>query len=309
MKLFSYDTEKLPRVRMIGHVKYQNPWRHFARRLDEYVLYVIKEGDMYLREAGVNYHLKEGDFFLLEPGLLHEGYQAAACDYYYMHFKHPNLFPFAGEEREGIEEMKEKRRKSLMSYNLDEEEVIDPYTCLPKKFHLAERDFRQKMKHAIEIYNQREEHYRRRTASEMHSFLLEVAHNYLIYCMGHSGARKKRADLAAEQLLQYLNNNYSEKIRSSDIEENFEMNFDYLNRVFSKMTGNTIFSYLNIVRINSAKQMIMTTNLSFGEIAYLVGIEDRYYFSKLFKKYVGVTPTEYLKCSHITEQKQEERKD
>ena len=53
--------------------------------------------------------------------------------------------------------------------------------------------------------------------------------------------------------------------------------------------------YLNILRINNAKQLISTTDLPFSEIAYLVGIEDRYYFSKLFRKMTGMSPTEYYK--------------
>ena len=60
------------------------------------------------------------------------------------------------------------------------------------------------------------------------------------------------------------------------------MNFDYLNRVFSAATGNTIFYYLNMLRVSNAKQLITTTNLTFAEVAYLVGIEDRYYFTRLF---------------------------
>ena len=55
------------------------------------------------------------------------------------------------------------------------------------------------------------------------------------------------------------------------------------------------FAYLNILRINNAKQLISTTDLPFSEIAYLVGIEDRYYFSKLFRKMTGMSPTEYYK--------------
>ena len=72
-----------------------------------------------------------------------------------------------------------------------------------------------------------------------------------------------------------------------------EGNFDYLNRVFSSLTGSPVFAHLNILRINNAKQLISTTDLPFSEIAYLVGIEDRYYFSKLFRKMTGMSPTEY----------------
>ena len=101
--------------------------------------------------------------------------------------------------------------------------------------------------------------------------------------------------------MSWINSHYSSRISSKTLEEMFEVNFDYINRVFSEMTGQTIFSYLNMLRINQAKELIRTTNLSFTEIAYLVGIEDKYYFSRVFKRMVGMTPTEYYNSLHDTQ--------
>ena len=120
--LLNYDTTVLPRVRMMGRVRYHEPWCHFSRVIDEYILYVIRDGDMYLEENGVRMHLKAGDFLLLEPNLPHAGYKAASCDYYYAHFKHDRISR-AADENHAIEAMKETRRKSMIGYNLDE---IDP---------------------------------------------------------------------------------------------------------------------------------------------------------------------------------------
>jgi YesN/AraC family two-component response regulator len=108
----------------------------------------------------------------------------------------------------------------------------------------------------------------------------------------------KKSSLVAENVLHYLNVNYSMKINSKMIEEKFEVNFDYLNRIFNAITGETIFQYLTKVRINQAEELIRTTNLPFGEIGYLVGIEDQFYFSKLFKKVTGLTPTGYYHNFH-----------
>jgi YesN/AraC family two-component response regulator len=74
-----------------------------------------------------------------------------------------------------------------------------------------------------------------------------------------------------------------------------DMNFDYLNRIFSQFTGNTIFRYLNSLRIKNSKELIATTNLSFGQVGEMVGFSDKYYFSKLFHKETGMTATEYYK--------------
>ena len=177
--LLSYNADLLPRVRMLGRINYTEPWIHFSRTIDEYVLYVIRDGNMYLQEDGIFYHLKAGDFFLLEPGLCHEGYQRAACNYYYAHFTHPEMARVEDEDA-AMSLLAEKRRLSLVSYNLDEADPTDPITYLPKQFHLPGSEFNTILRTALDCYNAREEHYKRRTAALLHSFFLEVAHEHLL---------------------------------------------------------------------------------------------------------------------------------
>ena len=292
--LFSYNAELLPKVRMLGQIRYNDPWIHFSRCINEWVLYVIRDGNLYLQEDGVRYHLSAGDFFLLELGLTHEGYQRAACDYYYAHFTHPDMCR-AADERQAIAFLAEKRKKSLVGYNLEAVDSTPPITYLPKQFRLTGGEFKAQLRAAVDCYDSREDDYKRRTSTLLHSFLLQTAHEHLLSRNSAQGRKLRKSDVIAEQLLRYLNQNYTKHLTSTEIEELFESNFDYLNRVFSSLTGSPIFTYLNILRINNAKQLISTTDLPFSEIAYLVGIEDRYYFSKLFRKSTGMSPSEYYK--------------
>ena len=165
--LLSYNADLLPRVRMLGRINYTEPWIHFSRTIDEYVLYVIRDGNMYLQEDGIFYHLKAGDFFLLEPGLCHEGYQRAACNYYYAHFTHPEMARVEDEDA-AMSLLAEKRRLSLVSYNLDDADPTDPITYLPKQFHLPRSESHAALRAALDCYNAREEHYKRRAAALLH---------------------------------------------------------------------------------------------------------------------------------------------
>lgn len=292
--LLSYNADLLPRVRMLGRIHYTEPWMHFARTINEYVLYVIRDGNMYLQEDGIRYHLKSGDFFLLEPGLCHEGYAHASCNYYYVHFTHPAM-KRVEDANAAMVELAEKRRLSLISYNLDDADPTDAITYLPKQFHLAANDGAAQLRGALDAYNSREEHYKRRAAAILHSFFLETAHEHLLRQSCAEGKKLKKSEVTAERLLRYLNENYAKHLTGRQIEETFEVNLDYINRVFSKMTGSPIFAYLNALRIYNAKQLIATTDLPFSEVAYLVGIEDRYYFSKLFRRLAGMSPSQYYK--------------
>ena len=295
--LLNYDTTVLPRVRMMGRVRYHEPWCHFSRVIDEYILYVIRDGDMYIEEDGVRMHLKAGDSLLLEPNLPHAGYQVASCDYYYAHFKHDRM-ERTNDDALAMEAAKETRRKSMIGYNLDEIDPTDPVICIPKRFNISGPEYRQMLHAAVEAYDRREEQYKRVVSTQMHLLLMMIAHEYLNVACAEEDSKRKKSDVAVDSLIRYLNTHYTERMTSEKIAERFEMNFDYLNRVFSGATGSTIFYYINMLRISNAKQLITTTNLTFAEVAYLVGIEDRYYFTRLFKRYVGMTPTDYYRAAH-----------
>ena len=77
------------------------------------------------------------------------------------------------------------------------------------------------------------------------------------------------------------------------LEEVIGMNFDYLNRTFRRVTGKTVFQYLNRVRINRVKELLKTTDMKLSEIAALTGFSDEFYLSRQFKKATGVSPVQY----------------
>ena len=96
-------------------------------------------------------------------------------------------------------------------------------------------------------------------------------------------------------MLNFFHNHYYEDISGSFLEEKYDCNFDYINRIFKKTTGKTIFVYLNELRIEQAKQLLSNGIYSISNVAEKTGFHDVYYFSKVFKKYAGITPGAYLK--------------
>jgi AraC-like DNA-binding protein len=66
--------------------------------------------------------------------------------------------------------------------------------------------------------------------------------------------------------------------------------------VFKKKTGLSPLAYFNQLKVQHACELLKKTDLKINQICYKVGIEDSLYFSRLFSKAMGMSPTEYRKA-------------
>jgi AraC-like DNA-binding protein len=288
---------------MLGRARYAAAWKHFERTVPEYILYFMIDGKMILEEDSTQYALSRGDYLLLEPGLAHRGVEALPCEYYYIHFRHEGLQKCCGDRRWPVEEMSEKRRQSLISYGLSETLPTDTISYLPKTGALSQYGKGCTCTHLFEMsvaeYYKRMEQYRLALSNLINLILLELSRDFLTQENSYDiSAQYTRSMSKTVDLIHYLQSNYSKRITSENIEDEFEVTFDHLNRTFRRMYGQTIFSYLTQIRISHAKDMISQTELRTSEIAYLVGFEDNSYFTKYFKHHTGMTPSQYWKLSH-----------
>ncbi|RJX37508.1 response regulator [Paenibacillus pinisoli] len=99
------------------------------------------------------------------------------------------------------------------------------------------------------------------------------------------------------EVVQYIGSRYQDKITLEMIADHVNFSENYLCRVFRDQMGVSLIHYLNTVRMNKAAELIMKGHTYIKEIAALVGIGDQFYFSRMFKKQFGVSPTDYK--SHV----------
>lgn len=94
------------------------------------------------------------------------------------------------------------------------------------------------------------------------------------------------------KLLQlYLRKNYKNEINFDNIAQQFNFNSSYLSKIFTKYIGENPSKYLITLRINEAKRLLLNNkDLKVKEIGQLVGYEDQFYFSRLFKNVTGKSP-------------------
>ncbi|MCQ2512437.1 MAG: AraC family transcriptional regulator [Lachnospiraceae bacterium] len=102
----------------------------------------------------------------------------------------------------------------------------------------------------------------------------------------------KHAD-AVYKVIEYIKSNYRRHMSLEDIAASTYLSKTYLSSLFKKETGYSISEYINIVRIERSKSLLMEENMSIIEIANLCGFEDQSYFTKVFKNIVGITPKKY----------------
>lgn len=93
--------------------------------------------------------------------------------------------------------------------------------------------------------------------------------------------------------LEYIHHYYDQDIKASTIAKEININENYLQRIFKKQMKVTIVEYLLVIRMKKAKMLLETSDLPIIEISDYIGINSRQYFSKLFKKYYGLSPKEY----------------
>jgi len=103
-----------------------------------------------------------------------------------------------------------------------------------------------------------------------------------------------RFDSRVKGTIRYITNNFAEPIGISDAAKEVHLTPNYLGILFKQEVGVTFRDYLNTIRLNQAEDMLRAGEGSITDIALKCGFRDVFYFSRLFKKYKGTTPSSVL---------------
>ena len=83
---------------------------------------------------------------------------------------------------------------------------------------------------------------------------------------------------------------YARNVDVAQIARDHNISYSRLSRIFKEVTGSTIIEHLTEIRVQHAKELLLKSNLSIREISTLTGFNDPYYFSKVYKRAVGLSP-------------------
>ncbi len=100
-------------------------------------------------------------------------------------------------------------------------------------------------------------------------------------------------------VIEFINDNYSSELSTSDLSKILNFNESYFCRLFKKTIGTSALEYLNFVRICKAEHLLRK-GMSISDSAYETGFSSLSYFNRVFKKYNHYSPSEYKKISKYT---------
>jgi len=136
------------------------------------------------------------------------------------------------------------------------------------------------------------------TFDQLKSWFKDVVFKAIYYIREHKKSEGKKT---IDEIANYVDNNYCEKISLTSIAEKFYINTTYLSRIFKAETGYNFSDYLNKTRMNIAASLIENHDMKMKDISDMVGFDNVNYFFKKFKDYYGCTPTEFKEIKKNSE--------
>ena len=112
-------------------------------------------------------------------------------------------------------------------------------------------------------------------------------------CANIENKRAERTMSVVDMAKDYIRDNYGRNISLEDVSRAVDISPYYFSRLFKEETGENFIEYLTAIRMERARELLVNPRYSMKEICSMIGYQDPNYFSRSFKKNVGVTPTEY----------------
>ncbi len=279
------DADRPARFASVGHLINDNEFLHYKRILDSYELISVTQGVLHINAENREYHVGPGEFVILFPGECHYGTKPSdgPLSFYWVHF-------YLDEADTKMQEHADER--ALLSLFQDKEKE---YYILPETGQLS-ADCRTNVLfiQLLDLAKRFGFSATRQCSYALSTMLLELTNECLSKYQFLSLPGKLPQGLS--DVLGWLSINYDTDLSVNEIAGKFGYHPSYLTSLFKKYTGQTVTEYINRQRIQaSLNLLVITPRISLEEISEQVGFSDVKYFMRLFKRYEGVTPTNYRK--------------
>lgn len=243
---------------------------HFMEReegAEEYILLYCVEGEGYIRVENKKYHLHRQEVFCIPKNRKHQYYadEEQPWSIFWVHFKGENTDCYP------LEDCRVIRMNSLHAEN----RIITLFDVL---FRVLSCNYT--LGNFIYI-------------SQVLSLILSE-----IYF-------REKVDEASQQnrhittTVRYMYRHLDQELKLEDLAEELQLSKSYINASFKKYTGRAPIDFFINLKMQEACKLLKATELYICEIGQKLGYDDPYYFSRIFKKVIGVSPKEYRNGSYV----------
>lgn len=247
---------------------YPKAAHHFRERLDgtdEGILFFCLEGkgtiDIYRQHQWSTYPLKTGDIFCIPPKTPHR---------YYANEMNPWTILWVHFNAELLDQLPIGTIDTPTMVEAQKQEMIE--TALVNLFAMEQRNLT--LDNAIFM------------ASLLNHLLITI------YYFEDNHENKKKNYLL-KTTIEFMNHKLHEELTLSELTDKFNISPSYLNAIFKEETGKSPIEFFIKLKMDEACSMLRISKMKITEIASELGYQDAYYFSRLFKKNIGMSPKLY----------------
>ena len=101
--------------------------------------------------------------------------------------------------------------------------------------------------------------------------------------------------LKVEKIIEYMQHNTDTRLTLADLSKLVQLSSTYLTRIFKETTGYSVIKFFNKIKVDKAKKLIIEGDKKVKEVSKMLGFTDEFYFSRIFKKIEGISPTEFYR--------------
>lgn len=237
-----------------------------GRILEEYQINYITEGSGILETKEGRYNINPGSIILLRPGMWHR------------YKPHKNL---------GWREHYIGFNGMYADYLLGTEffDAEHPVVHVGFQDNILAPFFR-----ILDIIKDEKPGYQQITSG----LLIQIMGN-MVSCLKNKDFEGKDIERKIRQARIYFRDNLNKNIDAEKLADELNLGYSYFRRMFKKFTGISPVQYHLMLRLQRAKDLLVSTDMSVKEIAIDLGFQSIFYFTRIFRKKIGITPTDFRK--------------
>ncbi|QJD86163.1 AraC family transcriptional regulator [Cohnella herbarum] len=195
-------------------------------------------------------------------------------------------------------------QKEVLRSLLQENEDFDPLSCFRSgssaiKLGGREQDFIEELFRKMIAEHQKNlpgsHYYRKIMLAELLLFIKRKLDSSQRYDLIESNLAHK----AISQAVNFINQNFYQRLTLDDVSKKFFLSASYLSRTFKPATGYTFIEYINTIRVKEARSLLSNSELSISEIADRVGYANLTHFGRVFKSITGFSPMKYRQKNRL----------